>query len=58
MFWLVFIAVFIISAIVISAICNAFMRLMGADMYFFNVKIRIIICAVIAFFAAVLTLPG
>lgn len=58
MFWFVFIAVFIISAIVISAICNAFMRLMGADLYFFNVRIRIIICAVIALFFAIFTLPG
>lgn len=58
MFWVVFIAVFIISAVILSAICNAFMRLMGADLYFFSVKFRVIICAIIAFFAAVLTLPG
>lgn len=58
MFWLVFIVAFVVSAVILSALCNAFMRLMGADMYFFNVKVRVIICAVIALFFAILTLPG
>lgn len=58
MFLFVFIAAFIICAIILSAISNAFMRLMGADMYFFNIKVRMIICAVVALFFAILTLPG
>lgn len=58
MFLFVFIVAFIISAVILSAICNAFMRLMGADLYFFNVKVRVIICAAVALFFAILTLPG
>lgn len=59
MFLFVFISVFVISAVVVSAICNAFMRLIGADMYFFSVKNRVIICAVIALIAAIaIAVPG
>jgi hypothetical protein len=58
MFVTVFLLAFILSAIILHAIVSAFMRLMGADLYFFNLRLRVIICAVIAFIAACCTLPG
>ncbi|MCD7832948.1 MAG: hypothetical protein LUH00_03005 [Lachnospiraceae bacterium] len=46
----IFIISFILCATVLKRIVNSFMGLMGASIYSFNVKTRVIICTVVALF--------